>query len=46
MGIAFLALSVAMAAGRNERRAWRLFMGSVLYLPALLILMVFDKTIG
>jgi protoheme IX farnesyltransferase len=46
LGVAFLALSLGMVVGRNERRAWRLFMGSVLYLPALLILMVFDKMIG
>lgn len=43
LGTAFLALGVALAAERSERRAWRLFFGSIAYLPALLVLMVVDK---
>lgn len=43
LGTAFLALGIALAAERSERRAWRLFFGSIAYLPALLLLMVIDK---
>lgn len=43
LGTAFLALGIALAAERSERRAWRLFFGSIAYLPALLVLMVVDK---
>jgi heme o synthase len=43
LGTGFLLLSAALAAKRNEQRAWRLFYGSIVYLPALLLLMVIDK---
>lgn len=43
LGAALLALGVALTVGRSERRARRLFLGSVLYLPGLLVLMVVDK---
>ncbi|CAN5770134.1 heme o synthase [soil metagenome] len=43
LGLAFLALGVAMATQRNDRRAMRLFLGSVAYLPLLLIVMVVDR---
>jgi heme o synthase len=44
LGIGFTALGAALALRRTERRARRLFLASVLYLPALLLLMVIDKT--
>jgi protoheme IX farnesyltransferase len=43
LGAAFLGLGVALAAKRSDQRAWRVFFGSVAYLPALLLLMVIDK---
>jgi protoheme IX farnesyltransferase len=43
LGAMFFALGAALVARRTERRAWRLFMGSVVYLPVLLILRVLDK---
>jgi protoheme IX farnesyltransferase len=43
LGLAFLVLGVALAATRTGLSARRLFLGSVLYLPVLLILMVVDK---
>ena len=43
LGIAFAALGVAMVVERSDKRARRLFLGSILYLPALMILMVVDK---
>jgi len=43
LGLAFLAAGAAVALNRTDRGARRLFFASVLYLPALLILMVFDK---
>lgn len=43
LGAAFLAAGAAVSLNRTERRARRLFFASVLYLPALLVLMVFDK---
>lgn len=43
LGIAFLALGTALAISRTGRQARRLFFGSVLYLPLLLVLMVVDK---
>jgi heme o synthase len=45
LGTAFLALGVAMAVRRDDRRAMRLFLGSVAYLPLLLITMVIDRLI-
>lgn len=46
LGIAFLLLGVAMSIQRDDRRAMRLFLGSVAYLPLLLLLMVVDRLIG
>ncbi len=43
LGLGFLALGLALALGRGGRQARRLFLGSVIYLPVLLILMVVDK---
>jgi heme o synthase len=45
LGTAFLALGVAMAVRRDDRRAMRLFLGSVAYLPLLLVTMVIDRLI-
>lgn len=46
LGVLFLALGVAMAMRRDDRRAMRLFLGSVVYLPLLLITMVIDRLVG
>lgn len=43
LGIAFLILASGMRQKPNERIAWRVFTGSIIYLPALLLLMVVDK---
>ena len=43
LGAGFLALGGALARERTERRAWKLFFGSILYLPALLVLLVLSK---
>ena len=43
LGLAYAALGLALLIHRNNRRAWRLFFASVVYLPALLLLMVLDK---
>lgn len=43
LGLGFLALGVALSITRNGLQARRLFLGSVLYLPVLLVLMVVDK---
>jgi heme o synthase len=43
LGLAFLGLGVAMALVRDDRRAMRLFLGSVAYLPLLLLVMVVDR---
>ncbi|MGH7507517.1 MAG: heme o synthase [Longimicrobiales bacterium] len=43
LGGAFLALGLALAAERTDRRAWQLFFGSIVYLPALLLLLVLTK---
>jgi heme o synthase len=43
LGMAFLGLGVAMAMERDDRRAMRLFLGSVAYLPLLLLAMVVDR---
>jgi heme o synthase len=44
-GTVFLGLGIAMAARPDDRRAMRLFLGSVAYLPMLLITMVVDTLI-
>jgi heme o synthase len=46
LGGGFLALGGALARERTERRAWKLFFGSILYLPALLVLLVLSKAAG
>jgi heme o synthase len=46
LGLGFLMLGVAMALQRDDRRAMRLFLGSVAYLPLLLLTMVIDRLIG
>lgn len=46
LGAWFAGLGAALMVRRTEKRARRLFLGSVLYLPALLVLMVVDKIPG
>lgn len=46
LGLLFLGLGIAMLLRRDDRRAMRLFLGSVAYLPLLLLLMVIDRLIG
>lgn len=46
LGAAFLGLGAAMALRRDDRRALRLFLGSVAYLPLLLLVMVLDSLFG
>jgi heme o synthase len=46
LGVVFLGLGVAMAVRRTDRFAMRLFLGSVAYLPLLLLMMVVDRLIG
>jgi heme o synthase len=46
LGAAFVVLGIAMAVRRDDRRAVRLFLGSVAYLPLLLFMMVVDRLIG
>lgn len=45
-GIAFLAVGAAWVRDRTDRRAHRLFLASVVYLPVLLVLMTIDKLPG
>jgi heme o synthase len=45
LGTVFLALGLIQLFALSERGAWRLFFGSVLYLPLLLLLMVVDKAL-
>jgi protoheme IX farnesyltransferase len=44
LGLAFFALTTRMLRKPSERIAWRIFTGSIIYLPVLLLLMVVDKT--
>jgi heme o synthase len=46
LGATFLGLGIAMAVRRDDRRAMRLFLGSVVYLPLLLLMMVIDRLIA
>ena len=46
LGALFLALGVALALQRNDKRAMRLFLASVAYLPLLLLIMIVDRLIG
>lgn len=43
LGLGLMALGVRLAVARSGRDARRLFLGSVVYLPVLLVLMVVDK---
>jgi heme o synthase len=43
LGVIFVALATNMLRKPTERLAWRLFTGSIIYLPVLLLLMVADK---
>lgn len=43
LGLGFLGLGIALAIARTGTQARRLFLGSILYLPVLLVLMVVDK---
>ena len=43
LGAAFLVLTTTMLRQPNEKIAWRIFTGSIVYLPLLLLLMVVDK---
>jgi heme o synthase len=45
LGLGFLGLSIVQLQARNDRGAWRLFLGSVVYLPLLLACMVVDKAL-
>ena len=42
-GVAYAAVGAGMALAATRRQAWRLFIASIIYLPALLTLMVLDK---
>jgi heme o synthase len=46
LGLGFLSLGIAMARQRDDRRAMRLFLGSVAYLPLLLLVMMVDRLIA
>ncbi|HEX9393805.1 MAG TPA: heme o synthase [Gemmatimonadales bacterium] len=43
LGIGFVAAGAAMLGRATPRGAWRVFLASIIYLPALLTLMVLDK---
>jgi len=43
LGLAYVAVSVALSRAATNARAWRVFFTSIVYLPALLTLMVLDK---
>jgi heme o synthase len=43
LGVAFLVVASKMLNKPNEKIAWRVFTGSIIYLPILLLLMVADK---
>jgi protoheme IX farnesyltransferase len=45
LGTMFLALSLIQLGARTDRGAWRLFFGSVIYLPLLLALLIVDKAV-
>jgi len=46
LGLGFLVLGVRLLLQRDDRRAMRLFLGSIAYLPLLLLMMVVDRLIG
>jgi heme o synthase len=43
LGVGMMALSAGLWSVRDDRRAWRLFFGSIAYLPAILVLMLADR---
>jgi protoheme IX farnesyltransferase len=45
LGALFLGLGIALALQRNDKRAMRLFLASVAYLPLLLLIMIVDRLI-
>lgn len=45
LGAAFTVLAISLLVERTTRRAWRVFFGSVVYLPVLLLVMILDKAI-
>jgi protoheme IX farnesyltransferase len=46
LGLAYAGVSVAMTRAVTPARAWRVFLVSIVYLPALLTLMVVDKIVA
>jgi protoheme IX farnesyltransferase len=46
LGVAYTGVSVAMTRAVTPARAWRVFLVSIVYLPALLTLMVVDKIVA
>ena len=46
LGLAYAGVSVAMTRAATTARAWRVFLVSIVYLPALLTLMVVDKVVA
>jgi protoheme IX farnesyltransferase len=46
LGLAYTGVSVAMTRAATPARAWRVFLVSIVYLPALLTLMVVDKIVA
>ena len=46
LGVLFLGLCIALAMQRTDRRAMKLFLGSIAYLPLLLIMMVVDRLLS
>jgi len=46
LGLAYTGASMAMTRAATTARAWRVFFVSIVYLPALLTLMVLDKTVA
>jgi len=46
LGLAYTGVSVAMTTAVTTARAWRVFLVSIVYLPALLTLMVLDKVVA
>lgn len=43
LGLVMIALSARLWQVREDQRAWKLFLGSITYLPALLVLMLLDR---
>ena len=46
LGLAYAGVSVALTRATTTARAWRVFLVSIVYLPALLTLMVVDKVLA